>query len=83
MAAQGNLNSRKRAVNLTLSESLVARARKCTDNLSALVESLLADFVARDRQRRAAEMQSARATAALWNRFEEEFGSFADEHSTL
>jgi len=83
MAALQDRKSRKRPVNLTLSEALVARARKCTDNLSALVESLLADFVDRERQRRAAEVQLARATVAVWNRFEEEIGSFADEHSTL
>ena len=83
MATLRDRKSRKRPVNLTLSETLVARARKCTDNLSAVVESLLEDFVDRERQRRATEVQLGRATAAVWNRFEEEIGSFADEHSTL
>jgi antitoxin CcdA len=83
MATFYDLSAPKRPVNLTLNEDLVARARKCTDNLSGLVESLLADFVGRERQRRAAEVEMAAATAAMWNRFDEEFGAFADAHSTL
>jgi antitoxin CcdA len=75
--------ARKRPVNLTLNEDLVAQAREVTDNLSAVVESLLADYVAEERQRRAAEADSAHETVALWDRFAEEAGSFADEHSTL
>lgn len=73
----------KRPVNLTLNADLIARARKCTDNLSGLIESLLADFIGRERQRRAAEVRLARAATEMWNRFDEECGSFADEHSTL
>lgn len=83
MSAPYDLSAPKRPVNLTLNEDLIARARKSTDNLSGLVESLLADFVARERQRRAAEVTLAQAATAMWNRFDEEFGSFADEHSTL
>ena len=78
-----DISAPKRPVNLTLNEDLITRARKCTNNLSGLVESLLADFVGRERQRRSAEMGLAEATSAMWNRFDEEFGSFADEHSTL
>jgi len=73
----------KRPVNLTLNTDLIARARSCTDNLSGLVESLLADFIDRERQRRASEVRLAQAAMEMWNRFDEEFGSFADEHSTL
>ncbi len=73
----------KRPVNLTLNSDLIARAREYTDNLSGLVESLLADFIGREHQRRAAEVSLAQAAASMWNRFDEKFGSFADEHSTL
>lgn len=83
MSTVYDLSAPKRPVNLTLNEDLINRVRKSTDNLSGLVESLLADFVGRERQRRAAEVKLAEATAAMWNRFDEEFGSFADEHSTL
>ena len=38
--------ARKRPVNLTLSEALVTQARAYTDNLSATMEMLLADYVA-------------------------------------
>ena len=83
MKAGYNHTVRKRAVNLTLNEDLVAQARDVTENLSSLVESLLADFVAKERQRRAAKAKVVEATIALWNEFGEKAGSFADEHSTL
>ena len=47
-----NLAARKRPVNLTLNEDLVLQARGITDNLSGVVESLLADFVEHERQQR-------------------------------
>ena len=78
-----DLSAPKRPVNLTLNEDLVTHARKCTNNLSGLVESLLVDFLGRERQRRAAEVRLAQATTDMWNRFDEAFGAFADGHSTL
>jgi antitoxin CcdA len=81
--ARYNVAARKRPVNLTLNEDLVAQARAVTDNLSAVVESLLADYLAREQDRRAAEADAVRETVATWNRFADEQGSFADEHSTL
>lgn len=83
MKAAYDLAARKRPVNLTLNEDLVAQARSMTDNLSGVIESLLADFLAAEKQRRAADAQMVRATVATWNRFNEKHGSFADEHSTL
>ena len=83
MKAAYNRAARKRPVNLTLNEDLVAQARRMTDNLSQVVESLLADFLAAENQRHAAEAQAVRATVATWNLFAEKHGSFADEHSTL
>lgn len=70
--------TRKRPVNLTLSEHLVAQAKGKTDNLSAVVKSLLADYVAQHQDQRQAE-----STARAWNNFNEQSGSFADEYSTL
>jgi antitoxin CcdA len=74
---------RKRAVNLTLSEDLVEEVKTVTDNLSGTVESLLADFISRERDRRMGIIEQARATSALWNSFADRTESFADEHSTL
>lgn len=74
---------RKRPVNLTLSEDLVEAVKGFTDNLSGVVESLLADFLSKERERRSGVIEEARATAALWNDFAERNGSFADDHSTL
>ena len=48
MTALYNLAARKRPVNLTLNEDLVNRAKGIADNLSGVVESLLADYVARE-----------------------------------
>ena len=75
--------ARKRPVNLTLNEDLVAQARQLTSNLSAVVEALLAEYVTEEKQRRAAEADMVRETVAIWNRFADEGASFADEHSTL
>ena len=75
--------ARKRPVNLTLREELVAEAKSITRNLSGVVESLLADFVSKERERRMGVVEEARATVALWNEFGERNGSFADDHSTL
>jgi antitoxin CcdA len=78
-----NLDARKRAVNLTLNEDLLAHVREVTENLSGVVESLLADYLVKERQRRAAQAKVVESTVALWNQFAEDHGSFADDHSTL
>lgn len=75
--------TRKRPVNLTLSESLVSQAKSYTSNLSATMESLLAEFVARQQQAHLTRQQMADACAADWNAVHAAVGSFADEHSTL
>ncbi len=75
--------ARKRAVNLTLNEDLVDRGKKITDNLSNVVESLLAGYLAQELQRRAVDVEMATATAVTWKRFADTHGSFADEYSTL
>ena len=54
--------ARKRAVNLSLSEDLVVQARGLTSNLSGIVESLLADYVEQDRQRRLAQAEKRAKT---------------------
>ena len=76
-------STRKRPVNLTLSEGLVAQAKNYTSNLSATMESLLADFVASQQQAGVTHQQMADACAADWNAVHAAVGSFADEHSTL
>lgn len=76
-------SSRKRPVNLTLSETLVAEAKAYTDNLSATVDELLADYVVAQQQAQRDRQQRADACAADWNAVHEAVGSFADEHSTL
>jgi antitoxin CcdA len=73
----------KRPVNLSLNEELVAEARGLTDNLSEVVESLLADFVVRERARHAAREKAVKTAIVAWNSFADEHGSFADDHSTL
>lgn len=76
-------STRKRAVNLTLSETLVVQAKTYTSNLSATMETLLAEFVAINQQARAARQQQADSCSADWNAVHAAIGSFADEHSTL
>ena len=83
MKAKYNLDARKRPVNLTLNEDLVVQARSLTGNLSGVVESLLADYVAHGHRQRSAEARALEATLATWNEFNAQHGAFADEHSTL
>lgn len=83
MKSTYDTQARKRPVNLTLNEDLVVQARVLTDNLSGVVESLLADYVERERQRRIAEARTIEATMAIWNDFNAKHGSFADEYSSL
>jgi antitoxin CcdA len=78
-----DLEARKRPVNLTLNEDLVQKAKQMTDNLSGVVESLLADFVARQQKQRLAKAKTLEATMATWNEFNAQSGSFADEYSSL
>jgi antitoxin CcdA len=75
--------ARKRAVNLTLNESLVAQAKSYTSNLSATVEELLAAYLVEQRQAHRGRREAAGACAAEWNAVDAKVGSFADEHSTL
>ena len=42
--------SRKRRVNLTLSENLVLEARTMISNLSAVVEALVAEYVDKEHE---------------------------------
>lgn len=83
MRAIYNVDAPKRPVNLSLNEDLVARARHMTGNLSAEVESLLAEFVLRQTQQRQAEALRFKQSAGIWNTFADQHGAFADEFSTL
>lgn len=81
MKAVYDTGARKRAVNLTLNEDLVAQARSVTANLSSVVEALLGDFLVREKQKRADAIETARQTCTLWNRVYEKYGSPADEYT--
>ena len=75
--------ARKRPVNLTLNEDLVVQVRSLTNNLSGVVESLLADYLEHQRQQRMAKARTLEATVSMWNAFNARHGSFADQYSTL
>lgn len=81
-SVSGN-QTRKRAVNLTLSEDLVTQAKGMTGNLSGVVEDLLADYVQKQIKAKQERAQNADHIAQTWNNFNEECGSYADEYSTL
>ncbi len=83
MKAMQSNQTRKRAVNLTLNEDLVSQAKGMTGNLSGVVEQLLADYVLKQNNMRQEKFQNAEVAAKGWNAFNEQSGSFADEHSTL
>jgi antitoxin CcdA len=83
MKASYSTEARKRPVNLSLNEDLVGKARELTDNLSGVVETLLAGYVEQERQQRLAKAKTLDATIAMWNDFNARHGSFADEYSPL
>lgn len=83
MRSAYNLKAPKRPVNLSLNEDLIAQARDLTNNLSEVVESLLSEFVSKERARRDAHARALKEAVLAWNAFGEKYGSFADEHSTL
>lgn len=83
MKSTSNNPQLKRPVNLFLNEENVQRAKHYTDNLSATVDALLADFVSAQDLARQARQKRDDATAEAWNRFEAAQGSFADDHTTL
>jgi len=83
MKADYDASAGKRPVKLTLNAELVSQAKAMTDNLSGVVESLLAEFVSRGRRERLARSGTVEATVAAWNRFNAEAGSIADEYSSL
>ena len=76
-------SARKRPVNLTLNEDLVARARDLTGNLSGLVEQFLVDFVERAGQDEQARARGIATTVAAWNAHGAKYGSITDEYSPL
>ena len=83
MKADSDTAARKRPVNLTLSENLVRQVKSMTENLSGVVESLLWEFVSRERAERLRKSRAVEATTAMWNKFNSKAGSIADEYSSL
>ena len=77
----------KRAVNMTLNEDLVRRARFLTPNLSETVETLLAAYVdeaeAQAVQREQQIAAHIAAHIAASDAFVTKYGSLADEFNTL
>lgn len=83
MKATYDTRAPKRPVNLSINEDLLAKARRLTDNLSAEVESLLADFLERQTRLRQLEADERRRAASAWDDFAERHGSLGDEFTTL
>jgi len=78
-----DIPNRKKPVNLTISEGVVALARMYTDNLSATTERLLWEFVQQEQRTSLEHRRAANACAEGWNAVDTELGSLADEHSSL
>jgi len=76
-----NPRARKRPVNLTLNEDLVKQVKGRTRNLSAVVETLLADHLDRRERERIERERMIEAAVGQWNAFARKAGSVADEYS--
>jgi antitoxin CcdA len=83
MKANSPVSYRKRPVNLTLNEGLVEQAKSMTDNLSAVVERLLSEYVSNEHRERLTRSEAVAQTVVLWNKFSSGKESIADEYSTL
>ncbi|MDP2828813.1 MAG: type II toxin-antitoxin system CcdA family antitoxin [Sulfuricellaceae bacterium] len=83
MKPASNPQPSKRPFNLLLNDSTVKQARSFTNNLSATVDALLADYVAKQNEQRLAKQNQGDAIAEAWNTFHTAHGSFADDFSTL
>jgi antitoxin CcdA len=73
--------ARKRAVNVSVNEDLIEKARALGVNVSALLEERLAQEVLL-RQRSEAEKEAQRV-CAVWNDYYARHGSPADEYLDL
>ena len=73
----------KRPFNLTLNENTVEQARRYTNNLSATVDGLLSEFIAKKAQAREDKLQLYAKISDAWNRFDELYGTFGSEYSPL
>lgn len=75
--------SPEQPVSRLLNEELIAKVGEVTSDLSEVVESVLATFVAKESMRQETRVAAATDAANDWNAFGEKHSSFADEHSTL
>ena len=76
-------STRKRPVNLTMNEALATQAKTYTTNLSATMETLLAEFVIAQQSAQRDHQHAADTCADDWNAVYASIGSFADGHTTL
>jgi antitoxin CcdA len=76
-------NAPRKAVNLSLNEDLVSRAKGLTRNLSATVETLLADYVRDQQARQRAEDERLDEVISALNARHERDGLLSDEFSSL
>lgn len=73
----------RRAVNLSLNEDLLVRARALTRNLSGTVEELLAGYLQQEQARRREEDARLDGVVLALNAFHERHGFLSDEFPNL
>ena len=78
-----NRKAPRRAVNLSLNEDLVTRAKSLTRNLSGVVEELLAGYVSGEQARKQAEDDQLESVINALNERHERDGFLSDEFSSL
>ena len=78
-----NHKAPRRAVNLSLNEDLVSRAKALTRNLSGTVEELLASYVSSEQARKQAEDDQLETVINALNERHERDGFLSDEFSSL
>lgn len=72
-----------RPVSLSLNESTLVEASRYTADLSATVNALLADYVARESGSLAEKKALYKKVAEAWNKLDDQYGSFGEQYSPL
>jgi antitoxin CcdA len=83
MQSSAPTSNRKRAVNPTLSDSLVTNTKLYSSNLSATVEMLLTNYVHEQSKINQQKVQTAQQQSKQWNLINDQIGSFSDEYINL
>lgn len=72
-------DARRQSISLSLNEALVTEAGRYTEDLDRTLETLLDNFVQRERSREQSDAAARQQCIDGWNRYHTEHGLLSDE----